>query len=51
MAEKTDMNNSRIVEGRETKRSGQLVVGSVLQDSGAQQHSQLFEVIFFNVAN
>jgi hypothetical protein len=43
--------NSRIDEGRETKLRGKLVVGSVLQDSGAQQHSQLFQVIFFNVAN
>ena len=51
VAEKTDLHNSRIVEGRETKRSGQLVVGSVLQDSGEQQHLSIFQILLFNVAN
>ncbi len=46
MAEKAGANNSRIVEGRETKRSGQLVVGSVLQDSGEQQHLSLLQILF-----
>ena len=30
--------NSRVVEGRETMRGGQLFVGSVLQDSDARQY-------------